>query len=523
MANTGIILRRNVKSHFQKMDFRPAVGEIVFATDTFELGTQDQKGNLIWRPFMGFIESIQGRTGHVTITTEDLGLDKVDNTPDKFKPVSMYQKDYIDDHTKNTLNPHKTTKEQIGLSQVDNTSDWDKPVSRLQKEALDRKANIADLPDFSKFVQIPYQIRDGQLSEFNFNLKYKTLLDNIFYNKQLLSDTEALTIEGSVIRLKKADGSVDVIEVPVYFYDDTEIKDQINLLSESVKPAKDLYSKEGVLHASVGTEILDRIDDVKTLITTNKDNITRVNELIKQLDAAQMTISPAIISKVQEMLSDIESSLVNKIENTTPDNAMHIGGIGLDELVLMSDFRTRNREIDSEIKITRDILDTKVADEQLRSEVNKINTEIRNIATALENFATNDLITSILTDIENLKNNPSSNNMISDEIAIKIDMLDNVLTEVENLRIIVQSLQSDNSVTEINETINSIQSTIQEMNTKVIEAEKQLSILQDSISKVNNLESRINNHESSINQLYGQASVLTQQAFSNLHTTEFIQ
>lgn len=43
----------------------------------------------------------------------------------------------LDDHEKDTGNPHKMTKEQIGLENADNTSDANKPVSTAQQAALD--------------------------------------------------------------------------------------------------------------------------------------------------------------------------------------------------------------------------------------------------------------------------------------------------------------------------------------------------------------------------------------------------
>lgn len=49
-------------------------------------------------------------------------IDKINNT--------------IDNHIKDTDNPHKVTKEQIGLGNVDNTADADKPVSKAVTEAL---------------------------------------------------------------------------------------------------------------------------------------------------------------------------------------------------------------------------------------------------------------------------------------------------------------------------------------------------------------------------------------------------
>lgn len=45
----------------------------------------------------------------------------------------------LDNHTSNINNPHNVTKEQVGLDKVDNTPDLDKPISKATQAALDQK------------------------------------------------------------------------------------------------------------------------------------------------------------------------------------------------------------------------------------------------------------------------------------------------------------------------------------------------------------------------------------------------
>lgn len=45
----------------------------------------------------------------------------------------------LDNHTSNINNPHQVTKEQVGLDKVDNTPDLDKPISKATQAALDQK------------------------------------------------------------------------------------------------------------------------------------------------------------------------------------------------------------------------------------------------------------------------------------------------------------------------------------------------------------------------------------------------
>ena len=119
---------------------------------------------------------------NVTLTKEDVGLGRVDNTGDLEKPISLEtqgalntkvdkvegytlisegdltklknlpnQKTLegvltalgteIQNHENDKENPHEVTKDQVGLGNVDNTSDVDKPISTATQEALDTKVD----------------------------------------------------------------------------------------------------------------------------------------------------------------------------------------------------------------------------------------------------------------------------------------------------------------------------------------------------------------------------------------------
>lgn len=51
----------------------------------------------------------------------------------------------LNTHTSNKENPHEVTKAQVGLDKVDNTSDKDKPISDATQDALDKKADKTNL------------------------------------------------------------------------------------------------------------------------------------------------------------------------------------------------------------------------------------------------------------------------------------------------------------------------------------------------------------------------------------------
>lgn len=82
----------------------------------------------------------------------------VDNGDPENPKINLSQ-DVLDHHLK-TDNPHNVTKEQLGLDKVDNTSDLEKPLSVQVISALDGKADVVDgkvpeqyLPSYIDSVQ----------------------------------------------------------------------------------------------------------------------------------------------------------------------------------------------------------------------------------------------------------------------------------------------------------------------------------------------------------------------------------
>lgn len=101
----------------------------------------------------GAVTSVEGRTGAVLISADDVGLGSVDNTSDLAKPVSNATQAAINSavagiSTGVTSIGGQTgvvTLGDINLDNVDNTSDANKPVSTAQQTALDLKADASDL------------------------------------------------------------------------------------------------------------------------------------------------------------------------------------------------------------------------------------------------------------------------------------------------------------------------------------------------------------------------------------------
>lgn len=87
----------------------------------------------------------------------DVGLDKVDNTSDFTKPISIdveaalaLKSDVGHDHIGKSNVGHQHSPVEVGLENIDNTADADKPVSNDTQTALDQKVDKADWFNFYK-------------------------------------------------------------------------------------------------------------------------------------------------------------------------------------------------------------------------------------------------------------------------------------------------------------------------------------------------------------------------------------
>lgn len=104
----------------------------------------------------GAVDSVNGRTGAVTLTSADVGLGNVDNTADAAKPVSTAQQTALDAKAP-LASPAFTgtvtgiSKSMVGLGNVDNTADADKPISSATTAALAAKAPL-ESPTFTGTV-----------------------------------------------------------------------------------------------------------------------------------------------------------------------------------------------------------------------------------------------------------------------------------------------------------------------------------------------------------------------------------
>lgn len=351
MANTGILYRRNVKSFFEKDNNKPIEGEIVYATDTHEYGALDEDGSIVWRQHEGSVISINGRQGEIHLDKIDVGLSNVDNTSDNDKPLSSAIKKELKEHYEAT-NPHHVTPEQIGLGNVENTSDIDKPISRLTQTALDLKLDKSAIPANAKFTDTTYEIKDGELSEYNFNKSYKDKLDYLSTNRQLLSAGNALRAQGRNIILTRADGSTETIETQDTIYDDTNVLQTLsNILTkfDALNIKDNLNSENGVLSAKQGKILNDKITEIKEMLKSDNVDLDSLQEIVTFIENNKHLIDSLEIDNIANLRNVLNSKCDFVNEQGTVRNALNFDNHEISDFVMKRDYLNYKNNIDNSI------------------------------------------------------------------------------------------------------------------------------------------------------------------------------
>lgn len=351
MANTGILYRRNVKSFFEKDSNKPIEGEIVYATDTHEYGALDEDGSIVWRHHEGSVISINGRQGEIHLDKVDVGLSNVDNTSDNDKPLSSAIKKELKKHYEAT-NPHHVTPQQIGLGNVENTSDIDKPISRLTQTALDLKLDKSAIPANAKFTDTTYEIKDGELSEYNFNKSYKDKLDYLSTNRQLLSAGNALRAQGRNIILTRADGSTETIETQDTIYDDTNVLQTLsNILTkfDALNIKDNLNSENGVLSAKQGKILNDKITEIKEMLKSDNVDLDSLQEIVTFIENNKHLIDSLEIDNIANLRNVLNSKCDFVNEQGTVRNALNFDNHEISDFVMKRDYLNYKNNIDNSI------------------------------------------------------------------------------------------------------------------------------------------------------------------------------
>lgn len=469
MASTGIIQRRNVKSFFEKIDNKPIVGEVVFAVDTNEYGALDDDGNILWRKHEGIVRSVANKVGDVELDKFDVKLDQVDNTADIDKILSKKQKEYIDAHINDKSNPHEVSKVQVGLGNVDNTADIDKPISTLMQSALDLKLDKSAIPPNAKFTDTTYEIKDGELSEFNFSSVYKNKLDSLEHNKQLLDKDRALRVQGRKITLTRADGSIEEIETQDTLFDPSDLNNNISALQNfinSLSIINDLNgndpdtSKKSILSAEQGKILNDKINEIKKTLESDNINLDTLKEIVQFIENNRSLIESLTIDNISG-LRDALNRKVDWVNNeNTVQNSLNFDGHDVSYFLTKTEFEVILNSLKNTLTSLTNKLDLyytkQETDSLINSKINNIDySPINNKITELSNKIDENKST-----IDTKFNNSTAtiNNEITElkkkDLEIQTDLIQkfNSLTnEISNLDIVA----IQNSVKQLKEAIES--------------------------------------------------------------------
>lgn len=207
------------------------------------------------------------------VTKAQIGLDKVDNTSDVEKPISLATQTALSElnaklnskldtsdlltHIQNNNNPHVVTKTQVGLDKVDNTADIDKPISNATQIALDNKAEIIhthkmsdiddleNIPIIKGFVKTVGDLPEDPENDDKYILiqigpsttKYVLFTFNqsqgVWVQKQLSTNNIACVIDGDVYKLTNK-GTERILDVSDYTYFYNKIYNETKDLIEDI-------------------------------------------------------------------------------------------------------------------------------------------------------------------------------------------------------------------------------------------------------------------------------------------------
>ena len=480
MANTGILHRRNVKSFFEKDSNKPIEGEIVYATDTHEYGALDEDGSIVWRQHEGSVISINSRQGEIHLDKIDVGLSNVDNTSDNDKPLSSAIKKELKEHYEAT-NPHHVTPQQIGLGNVENTSDIDKPISRLTQTALDLKLDKSAIPANAKFTDTTYEIKDGELSEYNFNKSYKDKLDYLSTNRQLLSAGNALRAQGRNIILTRADGSTETIETQDTIYDDTNVLQTLsNILTkfDALNIKDNLNSENGVLSAKQGKILNDKITEIKEMLKSDNVDLDSLQEIVTFIENNKHLIDSLEIDNIANLRNVLNSKCDFVNEQGTVRNALNFDNHEISDFVMKRDYLNYKNNIDNSIATintkfslyyTKSETDSKIQLAVDSIDYSDINKKIDNNFNTLNDKISAIDYTYIATDLQNAKTQLEAKDLeIQTDLTNKYSELKTTINSINFAQINsdianLNKLIKDNSLSDLNTNVTENKTKIDEI------------------------------------------------------------
>ena len=291
------------------------------------------------------------------VTKDQVGLGNVDNTADINKPVSTAQqaaidrakadlnasisenKSLIQNHIDNKSNPHEVNKSQVGLDKVDNTSDLEKPVSIPQQEAINAvKDSVTDLStDFSNHLtdySNPHRVTKDQvglgkvdntsdlekpistavqdaINTLNTNIELaKTEIGNYTVSGHKISENPQLTKEDVGL------GNVD---------NTSDINKPISHLTQDALDA--LEAKIDSIGQTTDDGLKAHLADYNNPHKVTKDQVGLGN--VENLAPIDLPVSNAVQEAIDQVNSTVTATIKEHIQNTENPHQVTKTQIGL--------------------------------------------------------------------------------------------------------------------------------------------------------------------------------------------------
>ena len=206
-------------------------------------------------------------------------------------------KDIIHDHLVDYTNPHRVTKDQVGLDQVDNTSDKDKPISDAVAKAIDELYEAIDNVDEKK---ISYTIN-------GYKINTNPILDG---NDIELDNYTKISVDTAIDNDDTVTKAIGKLEYRL----EEGVKDRVDALEQEIAAR---IAADEALSNDITEETHNRIDEDNKLqqnITDLDNKYKGVTDGIKDSLQQHITEANAALSAEQQARQEADTELQNNID-----------------------------------------------------------------------------------------------------------------------------------------------------------------------------------------------------------------
>ena len=206
-------------------------------------------------------------------------------------------KDIIHDHLVDYTNPHRVTKDQVGLDQVDNTSDKDKPISDAVAKAIDELYEAIDNVDER---EISYTIN-------GYKINTNPILDG---NDIELDNYTKVSVDTAI----DSDDTVTKAIGKLEYRLEEGVKDSVDALEQEIAAR---IAADEALSNDITEETHNRIDEDNKLqqnITDLDNKYKGVTDGIKDNLQQHITEANAALSAEQQARQEADTELQNNID-----------------------------------------------------------------------------------------------------------------------------------------------------------------------------------------------------------------